>query len=48
MIQCAQSSEIQIVGVGSGSGRKNQSQCSFPRFVIGVVLPLLLAMFILS
>ena len=31
------SSENQIVGVGSRSGRINQSQCTFPRFVIGLV-----------
>ena len=36
------SSENQIVGVGSGSGRINQSQCTFPLFVIGLVLLLLL------
>ena len=36
-------SENQIVWVGSGSGMINQSQCKFPRFVIGLVLPLLLA-----
>ena len=36
------SSENQIVGVGSRSGRINQSQCTFPRFVVGLVLPLLL------
>ena len=36
-------SENQIVRVGSGSGRINQSQCKFPHFVIGLVLPLLLA-----
>ena len=29
--------------VGSRSARINQSQCLFPRFVIGLVLPLLLA-----
>ena len=28
------SSENQIVGVGSRSGRRNQSQCIFPRFVV--------------
>ena len=37
------SDENQIVGVGSRRGRINQSQCAFPRFVIGLVLPLLLA-----
>ena len=33
---------FQIVGVGSRSGRINQSQCTFPRFVIGLdlLLPL--------
>ena len=36
------SSENQIVGVGSRSRRINQSQCMFPRFVIGFVLLLLL------
>ena len=36
------SSENQVVGVGSRSGGINQSQCTFPRFVIGLVLPLLL------
>ena len=36
------SSENQIVGVRSRSGRINQSQCTFPRFVIGLVLLLLL------
>ena len=36
------SSENQIVGVGSRSGRINRSQCTFPRFVIGLVLLLLL------
>ena len=34
-------SENQIVGVGSRSGRIGQSQCTFPRFVIGFVLLLL-------
>ena len=29
-------------GVESRSGRINQSQCTFPHFVIGLVLPLLL------
>ena len=29
------SDENQIAGVGSRSARINQSQCSFPRFVIG-------------
>ena len=37
------SSENQIVGVGSRSWRISQSQCSLKRFVIGLVLPLLLA-----
>ena len=32
------SSENRIVGVGSRSGRINQSQCTFPRFMIGLVL----------
>ena len=32
------SSENQIVGVGSRSGRISQSECKFPRFVIGLVL----------
>ena len=36
------SSENQIVRVGSRSGRISQSECSFPRFVIGLVLLLLL------
>ena len=36
------SSENQIVGVGSRSGRINQSKCTFPSFVIGLVLLLLL------
>ena len=36
------SSESQIVGVRSRRGRINQSQCTFPHFVIGLVLPLLL------
>ena len=36
------SSGNQIVGVGSRSGRITQSQCTFPRFVIGLVLTLLL------
>ena len=38
------SSENQMVGVGgrSGSGRINQWKCTFPRFVIGLVLHLLL------
>ena len=36
------SSENQIVGVESRSGRINQSQGTFPRFVIGLVLRLLL------
>ena len=36
------SSENQIVGAGSRNGRINQSQCPFPRFVIGLVPPLLL------
>ena len=35
-------SENQINGVGSRSGRINQSQCMFTRFVIRLVLPLLL------
>ena len=38
------SSENQIsVGVGKRSGRINQSQCTLPRFEIGLVFPLLLA-----
>ena len=37
------SSENQIVGVGSRSGRINQSQRTFPRVAIGLVLRLLLA-----
>ena len=37
------SSENQMVGVGSRSGRISQSQCTFPRFEIGFVLLLLLA-----
>ena len=36
------SSENQIFGVGSRSGRINQPQCTFPRFAVGLVLPLLL------
>ena len=40
---CLWPSENQIVQVGSGSGRINQSHCKFPHFVIGSVLPLLLA-----
>ena len=36
-------SENQIAGVGSRSGRIHQSQCTFPRFVIDLVLPLLLS-----
>ena len=36
------SSENQMVAVGSRRGRINQSKCTFPRFVIGLVLPLLL------
>ena len=36
------SSENQTVGVGRRSGRINQSQCTFSRFVIGLVLLLLL------
>ena len=36
---CLWSSENQIVRVGSRSGRINQSQCTFPCFVIGLVLP---------
>ena len=39
---CLWSSENQIVRVGSRCGRTNQSQCTFPCFVIGLVLPLLL------
>ena len=35
-------SENQINGVGSRSGRINQSQCTFTRFMIRLVLPLLL------
>ena len=35
--------ENQIVGVGSKSEGINQSQITFPRFVIGLVLALLLA-----
>ena len=38
-----QSSENQIVGVRSRSRRINQSQCTSPGFVIGLVLLLLLA-----
>ena len=34
------SSENHIVGVGSRSGRIDQSQCTFPHFVIGLVLQL--------
>ena len=37
------SSENQIVGVGSRSGRISQSECTFPRFVIGLFLLLLLS-----
>ena len=37
------SSENQIAGVGKRSERIKQSQCTFPRFVIGLVFPLLLA-----
>ena len=37
------SSENQIVGVGNRGGRINQFQGTFPRFVIGLDLPLLLA-----
>ena len=33
---------FRLVGVGNRSGRINQSQSTFPRFVIGLVLPLLL------
>ena len=36
------SSENQVVVVGSRSGRIDQLQCMFPRFVIGLVLLLLL------
>ena len=36
-------SNCMIVGVGSRNGRINQSQCTFPSFVIGLVLLLLLA-----
>ena len=36
------SSENQIVGVGRRSGRISQSECTFSRFVIGLVLLLLL------
>ena len=36
------SSQNQIVRVESRSGTINQSKCTFPRFVIGLVLPLLL------
>ena len=32
----------EIVGVGSRSGRVSQSECTFPRFAIGLVLLLLL------
>ena len=39
---CLRSSENQIVGAGSRSGRINRSQCTFPRFVIGLVFLLLL------
>ena len=39
---CLRSSENQIVGVGSRSGRINELQCTFPRFVIGLVFLLLL------
>ena len=41
-LEQARSSENQIVGVGSRSGRISQSECTFPRFVIGLVLLLLL------
>ena len=37
----SRSSENQTVGVGSRRGTINQSQCTFSRFVIGFVLPLL-------
>ena len=37
------SSKNQTVGVGSRRGRINQSQCMFPHFAIGSVLPLQLA-----
>ena len=30
-------------GASASEALKNQSQCTFPRFVIGLVLPLLLA-----
>ena len=36
------SSENQIVRIGSRSRRRNQSRCTFSRFVICLVLPLLL------
>ena len=36
------SGENQIVGVGSRSGKIRQSECTFPCFVIGLVLLLLL------
>ena len=39
---CLWSSENQIVRVGSRSRRINQSQCTFPCLVTGLVLPLLL------
>ena len=39
---CSWSSENQIAGVGRRRTRMNQSQCTFPRFVIGSVLLLLL------
>ena len=39
---CSWSSENQIVGVGRSGRRINQSQCTFPCFVIGLVLPFLL------
>jgi len=32
------------VGVGSSSARISQSQCTFPQFVIGLVLPFLLVL----
>ena len=39
---CSWSSENQIVGVGRSGRRINQSQCTFPCFVIGLVLQFLL------
>ena len=42
-LRSSASGKVSIVGVGSRSGRINQWQCTFTRFLIGLFLPLLLS-----